>query len=81
MPHIIVKMYPDRSGLEKREMADRLAWLLHESMGYKLGNVSVSVEEIAPSAWMDEVYAPDIAGREDLLIKRPEYGPLAASAD
>lgn len=77
MPHIVVKMYPDRSDTEKRELADRLAWLLHESMGYKLENVSVAVEEVDPSQWMDEVYEPDIAGRPEQLIRPPGYGPLA----
>lgn len=78
MPHVIIKIYPGRAEAEKRSMAHSVAAALHETMGYKMGNVSVSVDEIEPSSWMKDVYEPDISGREDTLVKRPEYGPLAA---
>lgn len=77
MPHIIVKMYPNRTAGEKADMARRLALDLQNNMGYAFANVSVSVVEVEPDRWMREVYEPDIANAKDVLVKRPGYGPLA----
>ena len=77
MPHVIVKFYPGRSDEEKRAMAEGIATVLRDTMGYAVENVSVSVEEVDKAAWMDTVYEPDIAARQDLLVKPPGYGPLA----
>jgi len=81
MPHIIVKMYPDRTPAEKADMARRLALDLQDNMGYAFDNVSVSVVEIEPDQWMQAVYEPDIANAVDVLVKRPGYGPLAEEKD
>lgn len=81
MPHIIVKMYPDRSAEEKHDMAQRLALNLHTAMGYRLENISVSVVEIEPAQWMQDVYEPDMVQALDTLVKPPGYGPLAARKD
>ncbi|TRW14488.1 tautomerase family protein [Glacieibacterium frigidum] len=77
MPHVIVKFYSGRSDEEKRVMADAMAATLHETMGYEVGNVSVSVEEVEKADWMGKVYEPDIVQRQDQLVKRPGYGHLA----
>lgn len=78
MPHIIVKMYPGRSDADKQLLADNLAALLHDSMGYKLENVSVAVVEVEPSRWMADVYEPEITHGGAALVRRPDYGPAAA---
>lgn len=77
MPHVIVKMHPGRSDADKRAMADHVATALHEAMDYDLDYISVAVEEVERSAWMDQVYEPDISRCEEYLFKRPGYGPLA----
>jgi 4-oxalocrotonate tautomerase len=77
MPHVIVKFYPGRSDADKQAMAAGVAQVLAETMGYDVGNVSIAIEEVEQSEWMDRVYTPDISGRERHLVKRPEYGPLA----
>lgn len=77
MPHVIVKFYSGRSDEEKRAMAEGVAAALHETMGYEVANVSVSVEEVDKADWMETVYEPDIAARQDTLVKWPGYGRLA----
>lgn len=36
-------------------------------------SVSVSIQDVAPSAWNDTVYKPDIIGKPDQLYKKPRY--------
>ncbi len=79
MPHIIVKMYPDRSAADKRSLADNLSLLLHETMGYKVENISVAVVEVEPSDWMPLVYEADMLKNRDTLVRLPGYGPLAST--
>lgn len=78
MPHVIVKFRPGRTGEEKRAMAESIAAALHETMGYDVANVSVSVEEVAKDDWTNRVYEPEIAGRQEQLVKWPGYGRLAS---
>lgn len=77
MPHVIIKIYPNRTYDEKRAMAESVAAALHATAGYDVRNVSVAVEEIEESQWMSQVYEPEIVGRQQQLVKRPEYGALA----
>jgi 4-oxalocrotonate tautomerase len=37
--------------------------------------VSVSIEEIGPSDWMEKVYQPDILNGPGKLYKKPGYDP------
>ncbi|MET0327657.1 MAG: tautomerase family protein [Luteimonas sp.] len=80
MPHVILKLYPGRDAAATRAMADAIAAALHDSGDYALENVSVAVEEVEPARWMQDVYAPDIEGRIEQLVRRPGYGPLAEDA-
>lgn len=77
MPHVIVKFYSGRTDEEKQAMSDAVAVALHETMGYEVANVSVSVEEVEKDDWMEMVYEPEIAGRIDQLVKWPGYGRLS----
>jgi hypothetical protein len=38
--------------------------------------VSVSIEEIEPSDWVDKVYRPDILNGSGKLYKKPGYNPV-----
>ena len=38
-------------------------------------SVSVSMEEVAATDWLEEVYKPDIEARPDRLYKKLGYGP------
>jgi len=77
MPHIAVAMYSGRSDAEKAELADRLSAAVTGTLGYGSEAVSISIEDVPPSQWMDQVYRPKIEAQADRLVKRPGYGPLS----
>ncbi|MED5544348.1 MAG: tautomerase family protein [Pseudomonadota bacterium] len=77
MPHVAIKMYPGHNDAEKQELADRITALIAETLGHGAHSVSVGIEDVSPSKWMNSVYAPEIKAKEKTLFKRPGYGPLA----
>ncbi len=67
MPHINVKLYPGKSDEMKEKLAEAVRTALAETSGvWKPGDISVSMEEIAP----DEFEAKTKASfeKEELLI-------------
>ena len=42
-------------------------------LNYGEESVSVALEKIEPSVWMDQVYKPDILGKPDQIYKKPGY--------
>ncbi|MCP8937551.1 tautomerase family protein [Alsobacter sp. SYSU M60028] len=77
MPHVIVKLYPGRSDAQKRELSEAIARAVMDSVGSAERSISVSVEDVSPDDWQARVYEPEIAGRPDILFKKPGYGRLA----
>lgn len=67
MPHIVVKMYPGRSQEVKEDFAKKVQMLTVEEFGCQPGHVSVSVEDILPENWKDQVV--DQIKAEDLIIE------------
>jgi 4-oxalocrotonate tautomerase len=78
MPHIIVKMYSGRTEEQKKKLAEEVTKAVMASTGNGEESISVSIEDIAPSNWMDRVYKPDIENGSGKLYKRPGYGPMAS---
>ncbi len=72
MPHVTLKLYIGRSEDEKRRIADAVAQALIASAGVSDASVSVSVEDVEPSAWPD-VYRDEIIGKPDTLFRKPGY--------
>ncbi|MDE2200422.1 MAG: tautomerase family protein [Rhodospirillales bacterium] len=77
MPHVIVKLYAGRSRREKARIAEAVTRAVMEGAGCAETAVSVSIEDVAPADWVEQVFKPDIAGKPDLLYKKPGYDPLA----
>ncbi|UVI39482.1 tautomerase family protein [Qipengyuania spongiae] len=75
MPHIAVTMHS--ADAEKAELADRLSAAVTRTLGYGSEAVSVLVEDVVPSQWMDQIYRPQIDAHPGRLVKRPGYGPLS----
>jgi 4-oxalocrotonate tautomerase len=77
MPHIIVKWYPGRSVARKEELARAITREVAAIGECSESAISVAIEEIAPEAWAETVYRPDILEKEDILIRKPGYDPFA----
>ncbi|MDI2030402.1 tautomerase PptA [Saccharopolyspora sp. TS4A08] len=74
MPHVNVKFFPKEvSEEQKRGLAESITAALIEHLGTRDGAVSISLEPVEKDVWNDTVVQPEIAGRPDLLIKRPDY--------
>ncbi|MCA9554620.1 MAG: tautomerase family protein [Myxococcales bacterium] len=76
MPHLIVKMYSGRSEDEKRALTAALTRAVTATLGYPEASVSIELEDVEPSRWVDDVYRPDVLARMDRLSKKPGYDPL-----
>lgn len=76
MPHVIVKLWPGKTEDQKKQLVENITKNVCEDLGSKPESVSVSIEEVSPDNWMDQVYAPDIEKKQEQLYKRPGYGPL-----
>lgn len=55
MPHIKVSMYPGRTNEMKEQIAAKLQETLVNELGCGAAAVSVSVEDVTPENWDEEV--------------------------
>jgi len=73
MPHVIVKLWPGKSELQKQRLADAITKDVTSVLGCGEESVSVAIEEISSTAWTEKVYRPDIVGKPDQIYKKPGY--------
>ena len=76
MPHVIVKLYPGRSELQKTRLAGQIAKDIIAIAECNEESVSVAIEEIRPEDWAEKVYRPDILDSPEKLYKKPGYNPF-----
>ena len=76
MPHVIVKLQSGRSEQQKTKIAEEVTKAIMATANCAEQAVSVSIEDIEPSDWVEQVYKPDIIGKPDTLYKKPGYNPL-----
>ncbi len=76
MPHVIVKLYPGRTEQQKTRLAEEIVKDVVAIAICEDKSVSVSIEEIKPEVWAEEVYRPDILDRPEKLYKKPGYNPF-----
>ncbi len=76
MPHVIVKLYPGRSELQKTRLAEEIVKDVVAIVKCEEKSVSVAFEEIKPEDWAEKVYKPDILGSPEKLYKKPGYNPF-----
>jgi len=74
MPHVIVKLWPGKSEMQKKRLAEAIAKDVMEILHYGEESVSVAMEEISSSDWAESVYKADIQARPEQLYKKPGYG-------
>jgi 4-oxalocrotonate tautomerase len=76
MPHVIVKLYPGRSELQKTRLAEEIVKDVVAIAKCEEKSVSVAIEEIKPEDWAEKVYRPDILDNQKRLYKKPGYNPF-----
>ena len=73
MPHVVVKLAAGRSPRQKAAIAAAVTRAIVSSAGVGEDAVSVAIEDVAPDAWAETVYRPEILGKPDTLVKAPGY--------
>jgi 4-oxalocrotonate tautomerase len=76
MPHVIVKLRAGRSPAQKVKIAEEVTKAVMLGADCAETSVSVSIEDVAASDWVETVFKPDILGKPETLIKKPGYDPL-----
>jgi 4-oxalocrotonate tautomerase len=76
MPHVIVKLQSGRSEQQKAKIAEDVTRAVMAGANCAEQSVSVSIEDVEPSDWVEAVYKPDIIGKAGTLYKKPGYNPL-----
>ena len=73
MPDVIVKLWPGKSGPQKRRLAEAITKDVATVLNYGDESVSVALEEVTPAEWGEKVYRPDIVEKSATLYKKPGY--------
>jgi 4-oxalocrotonate tautomerase len=76
MPHVIVKLYAGRSEPQKAKLAKEITRTVIDTLGFGEESVSVSIEDVDPTDWPEQVYKPDILDKPAQLYKKPGYNPF-----
>jgi 4-oxalocrotonate tautomerase len=75
MPHVIVKLWPGKSDLQKVRLSKAIVNDVMNVLNYGEESVSVAIEEVKLENWVEKVYKPDIQKKWDELYKKPGYDP------
>lgn len=75
MPHVSIKMTPGRSEHQKTQLAEQILHDLVAIAHCREEDVSVVIDEINQSDWVEKVYKPDILKNWDKLYRKPGYDP------
>lgn len=76
MPHIIVKLHKGRDAKVKQDLSDEIVKKVLEVIQCPESAISVAFDEFDPENWAEEVYKPDILGKQELLTQKPGYNPF-----
>lgn len=76
MPHVIVKLWPGKSGRLKQKLADKITRAVMATLHYGEESVSVGFEEVPAKDWMTKVYGPDIRRKPETIYKKPGYSSV-----
>ncbi len=73
MPHVTIKLYPTGSEEIKTKLAEEITKVIMSVVNKPEAAISIDIQEVEESVWMDEVYARDIEPNMDRLYKKPGY--------
>lgn len=74
MPHVNIKHFP--APLDEEQASELVAAITEavtRAFGCDEGVVSIALEPVLQQAWQEQVYAPEILRRGELLRKTPTY--------
>lgn len=75
MPHVIVKMSSGRTDEKKQQVADAVSKAVAASLDLNEESISVAIQDVAASDWLDKVYRPDIEAKMDQIYRMSNYKP------
>jgi len=73
MPHVEINCFPGRSDEQKKACAEKIAYVIAETLGCKTSSVSVAIKEIAEDDWKESVWDKKIVPDRESLYKEPGY--------
>jgi 4-oxalocrotonate tautomerase len=74
MPHITVKHLPIELDEQRHSaLVSEVTEAVKSAFGVDESVISIALEPVAPEAWNEQVYIPEIVSRRDLLSKVPDY--------
>jgi 4-oxalocrotonate tautomerase len=73
MPHVNVKMYPGSTEEQKNKLAQEITNAIMKITKKPEAAVSVAIEEVKESEWMEKVYDIEISPNLEKLYKKPGY--------
>ena len=77
MPHVVVKLYAGKTEQQKQKLAEEITRAMIVALNSTEPSISVAIEDVQPSEWVETVYKPEIIGKSDTHYKKPGYNPLA----
>jgi len=74
MPHITIKHFPiELTDARAADLIDKLTKAVETAFRVDESVISIALEPVAPEAWNEQVYVPEIFNRRELLRKAPRY--------
>jgi 4-oxalocrotonate tautomerase len=73
MPHIIVKVRAGYPQAKKARLAEALSKAIVETLDCPTFDVSIGIEDVAPTDWAECVYRPDILDKPETIYREPGY--------
>ncbi|MET9061018.1 tautomerase family protein [Streptomyces antibioticus] len=74
MPHVTVRHFPkDLDAGRRAALVTAVTDAVTAAFDVEEGAVSIALEPVPAEDWQERVYAPEITGRADLLVKHPAY--------
>lgn len=72
MPHVKIKTYP-LTEEQKLKITDGISKIFQTVAGKSEAAISIDIEDVPESEWMEKVYEPDIKPNLESLYKKPGY--------
>lgn len=73
MPHLHVQLYPGRDKDTKKQLVSELEECLKHVLNSTSDSISISLEEIKPENWQQEVVEKQLVQKKEQVMKFPNY--------